>query len=42
MCGSRVLDKDGISALVRGLELIAHLDKDGLTLHDKLLQLYER
>ena len=41
MCSTAVLDKDGVSAAVRVAELIAYLDKDGLTLHDKLNDLYK-
>jgi len=42
MCGSQVLDKDGISGAVRAAELIAHLDKSGMTLVDKLHDIYKR
>ena len=41
MCGTTVLDKDGVSALIRALELISHLNKNGCTLNDKLLDLYK-
>ncbi|KAL0131823.1 hypothetical protein PUN28_002994 [Cardiocondyla obscurior] len=41
MCGSNVLDKDGISAGVRVAELAAYLDTLGLTLSDKLEEIYE-
>lgn len=41
MCGSKVLDKDGISAGVRVAELAAYLETIGLTLSDKLEELYE-
>ena len=42
MCGSQVLDKDGISGAVRAAELIAHLDQSGMTLVDKLHDIYKR
>ena len=44
MCGSRVLDKDGVSAAVRAAELTAFLDRDcgGITLNDKLEELYHQ
>lgn len=41
MCGSKVLDKDGISAGVRVAELAAYLETIGLTLSDKLEEIYE-
>jgi len=41
MCGSKVLDKDGISAGVRVAELAAYLESIGLTLSDKLEEIYE-
>jgi phosphomannomutase len=41
MCGSKVLDKDGISAGVRIAELAAYLETLGLTLSDKLQEIYE-
>ncbi|KAL6256835.1 hypothetical protein P5V15_011774 [Pogonomyrmex californicus] len=41
MCGSKVLDKDGISAGVRVAELTAYLETIGLTLSDKLREIYE-
>lgn len=41
MCGSKVLDKDGISAGVRTAELAAYLETIGLTLSDKLKEIYE-
>lgn len=41
MCGSKVLDKDGISAGVRVAELAAYLETIGLTLSDKLKEIYE-
>ena len=42
MCGSQVLDKDGISGAVRAAELIAYLDKSDRTLVDKLHDIYKR
>ena len=42
MCGSQVLDKDGISGAVRAAELIAYLDQSGMTLVDKLHDIYKR
>jgi len=41
MCGSKVLDKDGISAGVHIAELAAYLETLGLTLSDKLQEIYE-
>jgi phosphomannomutase len=41
MCGSNVLDKDGVSALVRTMELIAFLNKRKMTLAEKLRNLYD-
>ena len=41
MCGTQVLDKDGISAAIRASELIAFLDNKGLTLVDKLTEIYK-
>jgi len=41
MCGSKVLDKDGISAGVRVAELAAYLETVGLTLSDKLREIYQ-
>jgi phosphoglucomutase / phosphopentomutase len=40
MCGTNVLDKDGISAAVRVSELVAYLDKEGTTLMKKLNDIY--
>ena len=42
MCGSQVLDKDGISGAVRAAELIAYLDQSNMTLVDKLHDIYNR
>ncbi|XP_012224689.1 phosphopentomutase isoform X1 [Linepithema humile] len=41
MCGSKVLDKDGISAGIRVAELAAYLETIGLTLSDKLKEIYQ-
>ncbi|XP_066592240.1 glucose 1,6-bisphosphate synthase [Prorops nasuta] len=40
MCGSTVLDKDGISAGVQVASMAAYLETMGLTLDDKLEELY--
>ena len=40
MCYMSVLDKDGISAAIRVAELVAYLDKKGMSLMDKLQELY--
>lgn len=40
MCGTKVLDKDGISAGIRVAELSAYLATQGLTLSDKLQEIY--
>lgn len=40
MCGSKVLDKDGISAAVHVAELASYLETIGLTLLDKLQEIY--
>ena len=40
MCGTQVLDKDGISAAIRAAELMAFLDTKGMTLDSKLKELY--
>lgn len=42
MCGTAVLDKDGISAGVRMAELVAYLQTEELTLSDKLNQIYQK
>ncbi|XP_040583283.1 phosphopentomutase isoform X2 [Lepeophtheirus salmonis] len=44
MCGTSVLDKDGITAAVRMTELIAylHLRESGKTLLDKLKDIYDK
>merc|ERR1712223_20166 len=41
MCGTQVLDKDGISAALRSAELMAYLNRQGLTLSQKLKELYQ-
>ncbi|KOC68335.1 Phosphoglucomutase-2 [Habropoda laboriosa] len=40
MCGSKVLDKDGINAGMHLAELAAYLETMGLTLHEKLNEIY--
>lgn len=40
MCGSCVLDKDGISAGVRLAELAAYLDTQNSSLYQKLKEIY--
>ena len=42
MCGTQVLDKDGVSAAIRAAELIAYLDEINTTLMDKLNDIYTR
>ena len=42
MCGTQVLDKDGVSGAIRAAELIAYLDQMNKTLLDKLHDLYRR
>ena len=42
MCGSRVLDKDGVFAAVRMAELIAFLELQEKTLTSKLQELYKQ
>ena len=41
MCGTQVLDKDGISAAIRATELIAFLETKGRTLNDQLNEIYK-
>ena len=40
MCGTAVLDKDGISAGIRAAEMAAYLSSNGKSLRDKLDELY--
>lgn len=40
MCGTNVLDKDGISAGMHLAELATYLETMRLTLHDKLNEIY--
>jgi phosphoglucomutase/phosphopentomutase len=40
MCGSNVLDKDGVSAGTCIAEMAAYLETMGLTLIDKLTEIY--
>lgn len=42
MCGTNVLDKDGISACVVVAELACYIAKDGLTLTQQLEKIYEK
>ena len=42
MCGTEVLDKDGVSAAVVVTELIRHLETEGKTLTEQLEQLYRQ
>ena len=42
MCGSTVLDKDGISAGVVASEMANHLASEGLTLLQQLSKIYEQ
>ncbi|KAJ8674222.1 hypothetical protein QAD02_005484 [Eretmocerus hayati] len=42
MCGSSVLDKDGVSAGICVAEMAAYLDTMGLTLLDKLTEIYSQ
>lgn len=41
MCGTSVLDKDGVSAAVVIAEMATYLQGQGLTLAQKLLDIYE-
>lgn len=41
MCGTAVLDKDGVSAAIRLAELAAFLDAQGQTLTEKLQEIYK-
>jgi len=42
MCGTLVLDKDGVGAAVKMGELIVQLNQQGLTINDKLNEIYEK
>lgn len=42
MVGTTVLDKDGISAGLRVAEMAVQLEKDGLTLNQQLIKIYEK
>lgn len=42
MCGTTVLDKDGINAAVKAAEMAAYLNSNGLTLSQKVKKIYER
>jgi phosphoglucomutase/phosphopentomutase len=41
MCGTAVLDKDGISAGIRVAEMAAFLGSNGMSLRDKLDELFK-
>lgn len=41
MCDTECLDKDGISAAAKVAELVIFLDNRGLTLYDKLMEIYD-
>jgi phosphomannomutase len=40
MCGTEVLDKDGVSAAIRVAEMAAFLSSRGLSLKEKLNELF--
>lgn len=40
MCDTECLDKDGISAAAKMAELVIFLEKIGLTINDKLNEIY--
>ena len=42
MCGDFVLDKDGVSACLIAAEVIAWLDKQGLTVQQQLENLFKK
>jgi len=42
MCGTAVLDKDGISAGIRAAEMAAFLSSNGMSLRDKLDELFSK
>uniref|UniRef100_T1JNB8 Phosphoglucomutase-2 n=1 Tax=Strigamia maritima TaxID=126957 RepID=T1JNB8_STRMM len=42
MCGSNVLDKDGITAAMKIAEMTAHLEKQNLSLTQQLHKIYQR
>ena len=41
MCGSSVLDKDGVSAAMVASEMATYLYGENLTLHKKLEEIYQ-
>ena len=41
MCGTNVLDKDGVSAAVVVAEMATHLAAQGITLKQQLIKIYE-
>jgi len=42
MCGTGVLDKDGISAGIRIAEMAVHLNMENLTINDQLNKIYDK
>ena len=42
MCGTNVLDKDGISAALVAAEMAAYLDDRGITLREQLANIYQK
>lgn len=42
MCGSSVLDKDGVSAAVHVAEMAKYLKQNGKTLTDQLNEIYDQ
>ena len=42
MCGSSVLDKDGVSAAMVASEMATYLYEQGITLHKQLDNIYQR
>ncbi len=42
MCGTNVLDKDGVSAAVVAAELAAHLAEKGVSLKQQLQNIYTK
>lgn len=42
MCDTECLDKDGVSAAAKMAELVIYLEKSGLTINDKLNEIYAK
>ena len=42
MCGTNVLDKDGISAAVVAAEMAAYLEDRGISLREQLTNIYTK